>query len=58
MTNWEMLELILKKPLEDIVDIVTGKWKCGMCETKKKFISEEKVHEALKEKKHFLEKNK
>lgn len=44
------MEIILKKPLEEIVDIVTGKWKCGICKDKQKYFSQESIHQALKEK--------
>lgn len=50
MKNWQLMEIILKKPLEDIVDIVTGKWKCGICKDKQKYFSQEAINEALKEK--------
>lgn len=42
--------MVLKKPLEEIVDLATGNWKCGFCEGKKKYFEKEKILEALKEK--------
>lgn len=50
LKNWELIELILKKPLEQIIDLATGDWKCGICKDKKKFFSKEAVEGALKEK--------
>lgn len=50
MKNWQLMEIILKKPLEEIVDIVTGKWKCGICKDKQKYFSKESIINALKEK--------
>ena len=51
MKNWKIIEMILKKPLEEIVDITTGKFKCGVCKNKQKYFSEKAIYEALKEKK-------
>lgn len=51
MKNWQLMEAVLKKPLEEIVDLVTGKWKCGICKDKQKFFSKEAITEALREKK-------
>ena len=50
MKTWELLEMVLKKPLEEVVDLVTGEWKCGFCKDKKKYFSKEKLLEAAKEK--------
>lgn len=47
--EWEILEQIFKKPLEQIIDIATGHWSCGVCQ-KKNFFSEKSVFEALKDK--------
>ena len=50
MKNWQIMEIILKKPLEEIVDVITGKWKCGICKDKQKYFSKESIYQALKEK--------
>lgn len=47
--KWEFLEIILKKPLEEIIDIA-GNWKCKPCNDKLKYISKDSIYEALKEK--------
>lgn len=51
MKNWELVEEILRKPLESIIDITTGNWKCKPCNDKLKFISEDFIKNAAKEKK-------
>ncbi len=50
MKTWEIIETVLKKPLEEIVDITTGNWKCSVCKSKKKYFSKESILSALKEK--------
>lgn len=50
MKNWELLEFILKKPLEEIIDLATGAWKCGMCKEKRKYFSKDVILKAAKEK--------
>lgn len=51
MSNgWKIIEIILRKPLEEIIDVVTGEWKCAPCKAKQKYISKDAVLEALKEK--------
>lgn len=55
MKNWELIELILKKPLEQIIDLATGNWKCGMCKEKRNYFSKEAIKEALEEKNIDLE---
>jgi hypothetical protein len=50
METWRIIETILKKPIEQIVDIATGKWVCEPCEDKKIFFSLEAILEAAKEK--------
>ena len=29
MKDWELFEVVLKKPLQDIIDLATGNWKKG-----------------------------
>ena len=50
METWKLIEIILKKPLEQIVDLATGDWKCGICKDKKKYFSKDSIVDALKEK--------
>ena len=50
MLDWELLEKILKKPLQEIVDLATGDWKKGICKDKKKFFDKETILKALREK--------
>lgn len=50
MKDWQLFEKILKKPLEQIVDLVTGNWKSGLCKDKKKFFDKDVLLKALKEK--------
>lgn len=50
MKTWQIVEIIFKKPLEQIIDISTGKWLCEPCKSKKQYISKEAVLEAAKEK--------
>ena len=47
--KWEFLEIILKKSLEEIIDIA-GNWKCKPCNDKLKNIGKDSIYEALKEK--------
>ena len=41
MKTWEIIETVLKKPLEEMVDITTGNWKCSVCKSKKKYFSKD-----------------
>lgn len=50
MKNWQLFEQILKKPLEEIVDLITGNWKNGLCKEKKKYFDKESLLKALQEK--------
>lgn len=50
MKDWEFFEKILKKPLEQIVDVITRNWKNGLCKDKKKFFDKEVLLKALEEK--------
>ena len=50
MLDWELFEKILKKPLQELVDLVTGDWKKGICKDKKKFFDKEALLKALREK--------
>lgn len=50
MKAWELIEIMFKKPIEQIIDITTGKWLCEPCKAKKQYISKEAVLEAAKEK--------
>ncbi|MGL5713241.1 MAG: hypothetical protein ACRCX2_09495 [Paraclostridium sp.] len=50
METWKVLEQILGKPLETIVDVVSGRWLCGICPDKQKFFSKEAILKATKEK--------
>lgn len=54
MKNWELVEEIFRKPLEGIIDITTGNWKCKPCETKLKYVSEDFIKTAAKEKRELL----
>lgn len=56
MKNWELVEEILRKPLESIIDITTGNWKCKPCNDKLKYINEDFIKEAAKEKRELLKK--
>ena len=47
----KFIEIILGKKLEDVVDFSTFTFKCKPCASKLKFISEEAIVEAAKEKK-------
>lgn len=52
--HWKEVQSIVKiafqKNLEDLVDLTTGNWKCGVCKSKSKFIDKDMVWKALKEK--------
>lgn len=50
MKNWELVEAILRKPLENVIDITTGNWKCKPCNSKLKYINENFIKDAAKEK--------
>ncbi|EFE86037.1 hypothetical protein FUSPEROL_02078 [Fusobacterium periodonticum ATCC 33693] len=50
MLDWELFEKILKKPLQEIIDLTTGDWKKGICKDKKKFFDKEALLRALREK--------
>lgn len=50
METWKILEQILNKPLETIVDVVSGNWLCGLCPGKQKFFSKEAILNAAKDK--------
>lgn len=50
MKDWELFEVVLKKPLQDIIDLATGNWKKGLCEDKKNFFDKDILFKALKEK--------
>lgn len=50
MKNWELVEEILRKPLESVIDIATGNWKCKPCNDKLKYINEDFIIKAAKEK--------
>lgn len=50
MKDWEFFEKILKKPLEQIVDLLTMNWKKGLCKDKQKYFDKEVLLKALKEK--------
>ena len=50
MKNWQLFEQILKKPLEEIVDLITGNWKNSLCKEKKKYFDKEILLKALQEK--------
>ncbi|MGL4645322.1 MAG: hypothetical protein ACRCVH_13435 [Vagococcus fluvialis] len=50
METWKVLETILGKPLETIVDVVSGKWLCGICPDKQKFWNKDVLIKAAKDK--------
>lgn len=50
MNNWEFFEHILKKPLQELVDLTTGDWKKNVCKDKQKFFDKDALLNALKEK--------
>ena len=50
METWKVLETILGKPLETIVDVVSGKWLCGICPDKQKFWNKDVLLKAAKDK--------
>jgi hypothetical protein len=50
LKDWEFFEKILKKPLEQIVDLLTMNWKKGLCKDKQKYFDKEVLLKALKEK--------
>ncbi|MGL5714442.1 MAG: hypothetical protein ACRCX2_15595 [Paraclostridium sp.] len=51
METWKIIEIVLKKPIEQIVDVITGKWLCEPCKTKKIYFSKEAILNAALEKK-------
>ncbi|MGL4997395.1 MAG: hypothetical protein ACRC5T_00170 [Cetobacterium sp.] len=55
--TWKIMEMILKKPLEDVIDLITGNWNVKFCAEKRKFFSKEALIEAAKEKKVAFEEN-
>lgn len=50
METWQILEQILNKPLEKIVDVISGNWLCGICPGKQKFFSKEAILKAARDK--------
>lgn len=50
METWKVLETILGKPLETIVDVVSGNWLCGICPDKKRFFSKDAILDAARQK--------